>query len=111
MLSQGAGCLCHAGHVSSPDGSCSPYAVLGDAVLTAATVLEEQGSGEGDAASMGITVPMTGQREFLVQGRIADDGQALELRLRIMQPNGAPHPRTQAPAGCGVLVSVTAWCD
>ncbi|KAK9811046.1 hypothetical protein WJX73_009199 [Symbiochloris irregularis] len=75
------------GQLSSPDGLGSPYAALGDAVLTAASAFEEQ-HGEGHAGSLGITVPVTGQREFLVQGRISSGTHTLELRLRIMQPNG-----------------------
>ena len=59
-------------------------------MLTAASAFEEHSSGEGgEPGSLGFTVPMTGHREFLVQGRISEGTQTLELRLRIMQANGA----------------------
>lgn len=40
----------------------------------------------------GTTVPMTGEREFRVQGHLQDDTNRLNLRLRILQPDGKPLP-------------------
>lgn len=70
----------------SSDGTASPYAALGNAVLTAASAFEEHAA--SDPTSLGISVSMTGQREFLVQGRFDEVTQTLQLRLRIMQSNG-----------------------
>lgn len=88
------------GGQASPEVGSSPYAALGDAVLTAALSFEGHSTGERSPASLGITVPVTGQREFLVQGRIREGTQALQLRLRIMLPDGAaPSVHVALPDG------------
>ena len=43
------------------------------------------------AASYDISMPMTGEREFRVTGRLSDDApDTVNLRLRIQQQDGEP---------------------
>ena len=96
------GAICESSSESGPD---SPPATIREARIS-------QGELHG-APSCDISMPMTGEREFRVTGRLSDDApDTVNLRLRIQQQDGelcpqpCPYPHSSGPVQASDMPAV-----